>query len=414
MTIRYSCISCGREYRTDEAIYRCPSCEEASESAAARVGPTGGFAKGALVTIFDPKGKPRRGEPVNPLSFLPLPIAQMPAFPVGNTPLARPPKLLQKAGFPNLCFKLDNLNPSGSLKDRASILVASQAALLGEKRVALASTGNAGASMACAGAACGLEVVLFVPASAPRAKLLQSLLFGARVVPVSGTYDQAFSLSIEYTKARGGINRNTAYNPLTIEGKKTVSLEIYNQLGCEAPDCVYVPAGDGVIFAGVHKGFADLVAAGLAPRVPTLVMVQAEGSNAIARSFREGRQVVLSRASTYADSISVASPANGEMALDCLRKSGGRAVEVSDREIAAAQAELAREGGIFVEPSSAAAWAGFLKDRGNVDPQARVVVLLTGTGFKDLAAAETLVFLPAACEPRLASALETLETVYGD
>ena len=406
MPIRYSCISCGKEHKTDQAIYLCPSCEG--------TGPAGGFSKGTLVTAFDPKGKARRGEPVDPLAWLPLPVRQMLAFPVGNTPIARPPKLLEKTGLPNLCFKLDSLNPSGSLKDRASILVAAQAAQLGEKRVALASTGNAGASMACAGAACGLEVILFVPGSAPRAKLLQSLLFGARVVPISGTYDQAFALSIEYTKARGGINRNTAYNPLTIEGKKTVSLEIYNQLGCRAPDCVYVPTGDGVIFAGVHKGFADLAAAGIIPRVPTLVMVQAEGSNAIARSFREGRQVVLDRATTYADSISVASPANGEMALAFLKQSDGRAVEVSDAEIAAAQAELAREGGIFVEPSSAAAWAGFLRDHGNVDRRARVVVLLTGTGFKDLAAAEKLVSLPTACEPRLESALETLKTVYGE
>ncbi len=124
--------------------------------------------------------------------------------------------------------------------------------------MALASTGNAGASMACAGAALGLEVVLFVPASAPRAKLLQSLLYGARVVPVRGTYDDAFALSIEYTRARGGVNRNTAFNPLTIEGKKTVSIEIWNQLGGRVPDVVYVPTGDGVIVAGVHKGFADL------------------------------------------------------------------------------------------------------------------------------------------------------------
>ena len=147
--------------------------------------------------------------------------------------------------------------------------------------------------MACIGAACGLSVVLFVPASAPRAKLLQSLMHGARVVPIRGTYDQAFALSIQYTDACGGINRNTAYNPLTIEGKKTVSLEIYNQMGCAVPDVVYVPTGDGVILGGVYKGFADLVSAGLAPRLPALVAVQAAGSNAIARSFRARREAVL-------------------------------------------------------------------------------------------------------------------------
>jgi threonine synthase len=182
---------------------------------------------------------------------------------------------------------------------------------------------------------------------------------------------------------------------------------------CTVPDVVYVPTGDGVILGGVHKGFADLVAAGLAVRVPILVAVQAEGSNAIARSLREGREVVLARATTMADSISVASPANGETAVRVLRESGGRAVEVSDAEISSAQASLARGAGFFVEPSSAAAWAGLLKDRKNLDPGSRVVVLLTGSGFKDTASAEKLVSLPEPCEPDLEHALELLGKVYG-
>jgi threonine synthase len=267
--------------------------------------------------------------------------------------------------------------------------------------------------MAAAGAALGLEVVLFVPGSAPRAKLLQSLLYGAKVVPVRGTYDDAFGLSIEYTAARGGVNRNTAHNPLTIEGKKTVSLEIWNQLGGRMPDVVYVPTGDGVIIAGVAKGFADLVAAGLAERVPALVAVQASGSNAIARSFREGREVTLAGTSTIADSLAVSRPANGAMALRCLARTAGRAVEVDDPAISRAQLELCRAGGLFVEPSSAAAWAGFLADRADVDPRSTVVVLLTGTGFKDVKAAERLVEMPEPCEPRLDEALGLLDRAYG-
>ncbi len=391
MSIRYACISCGRELKADGALYRCPSC--------AAVETRGGFPKGMLAVIFEPRSGTRPGKPVDLLSFLPIPIERSDAFPAGGTPLVAPRSLRARTGFPNLFFKNDTLNPSGSLKDRASLLVAEQALLLGEKRVALASTGNAGASMAAAGAAYGLEVVLFVPALAPRAKLLQALMHGARVIPVKGTYDDAYALSIQYTSKRGGINRNTAYNPLTIEGKKTVSLEIYNQLGCGMPDAVYVPTGDGVIIAGVWKGFADLVKSGLAEKPPALVAVQAEGSNAISKSWKLGRETVLSAARTIADSLSVACPSNGEMALHCLRETGGRAVEVTDGEIQAAQAELAREAGLFVEPSSAAAWAGFLKDRENLDPDTRVVVLLTGTGFKDLAAAERLVTVPESVEP---------------
>jgi threonine synthase len=405
--IRYACVSCGRTLETDAPVYECPSCGEAG------AGPSAGHPRGYLSIVSMPRGRVRRGGPVDPLAFLPLPATRHAAFPAGGTPLVEPDLLREATGFPLLFLKNDTLNPSGSLKDRASLLVAEQARACGERRVALASTGNAGASMSCVGAAYGLEVVLFVPAAAPRAKLLQSLLYGARVVPVLGTYDDAYGLSIEYSQARGGINRNTAYNPFTVEGKKTVSLEIYNQLGCRVPDVMYVPTGDGVIFSGACKGFQDLAAAGCAERVPVMVAVQAEGSNAISRSWKEGRQVVLDGTRTIADSLAVSRPAAGAMALDCLRRCGGRTVEVTDGEIGAAQAELAREAGLFVEPSSAAAWAGFLKDRPNVDPHARVVVLLTGTGFKDTAAAERLIAMPAPCAADLDGALRLLADHYG-
>ena len=405
MRIRYGCVTCRRPLESEGAVYACPACAGSGTGA--------GFRRGNLSVVFEPSARLLPGASVDPLAFLPLPVRRVEGFPVGDTPLLGPWRLRESTGFAGLFVKNDSLNPSGSLKDRASLLVAAQAKLLGEPRVALASTGNAGASMACAGAACGLEVVLFVPAAAPRAKLLQSLLYGARVVPVEGSYDDAFALSIQYTARCGGINRNTGYNPLTVEGKKTVSLEMYNQLGGRVPDVVYVPAGDGVIFSGACKGFADLMKAGCADRMPVMVAVQAEGSNAIARSWREGRETVLPRASTVADSLSVASPSNGAMALACLRRYGGRTVEVSDAEIGDAQRDLAREAGLFVEPSSAAAWAGFLKDRANVDSCATIVILLTGTGFKDTGAAEKLVSLPGPCRPDLESALRLLRSRYG-
>jgi threonine synthase len=143
-----------------------------------------------------------------------------------------------------------------------------------------------------------------------------------------------------------------------------------------------------------------------------MVAVQAEGSNAIALSWRKKREIVLSRASTVADSLSVASPACGAMALGWLARTKGRAVEVSDEEISRAQAELGRESGTFVEPSSAAAWAGFLRDRANVDRSATVVVLLTGTGFKDTGAAERLVSMPQPCPADLDHAHHLLESYY--
>ncbi|HET6450051.1 MAG TPA: pyridoxal-phosphate dependent enzyme [Spirochaetia bacterium] len=405
--IRYACVTCGKTFESAGVVYRCPDCARRPEDAH-------GFPTGCLSVVYAPPGGKRmdKGGAADIESFLPLPMSRRSAFPAGATPLIAPEALRKRTGFANLWLKNDAASLSGSLKDRASALVAEQALAAGEDRVVLASTGNAGASMACAGAACGLRVILFVPAAAPRAKLLQSLLYGARVVPVQGTYDEAFSLSIAYTERFGGINRNTAYNPLTVEGKKTVSLEIYNQLGCRVPDSVYVPTGDGVIFSGACKGFADLKTAGLADRVPEMNVVQAEGSNAIVQSARSGRQTVIASARTIADSLSVRRPAAGSMALRFLSETGGRAVQVTDVAIQAAQAELAHSAGLFVEPSSAAAWAGFLQDRQNLDPRSTVVVLLTGTGFKDVAAAESLVSLPPSCPSELESATRFLSEHY--
>ena len=413
MTIRYGCVTCRRPVEAEGIIYECPRCRAAAVSASRRVQPAVGYPRGYLSVVWTPSARAAPGSRIDPLDMLPLRIRGSAAFPAGNTPLVAPARLSARTGYPFLFFKNEALNPSGSLKDRASLLVAEQAVALGETRVALASTGNAGASMACAGAAYGLEIVLFVPAAAPRAKLLPSLLHGARVVPVRGTYDDAYRLSIEYTQARGGINRSTAFNPLTVEGKKTVSVEIYNQMGCRVPDVVYVPTGDGVIYSGTCKGFADLMKAGCSDRMPRVVAVQVEGSNAIARAWREGRETVLDGTSTIADSLSVSRPAAGVMALGCLRRYGGRVVEVSDLQVRAAQAELAKEAGLFVEPSSAAAWAGFLRDRDLVNARSSVVVLLTGTGFKDLKAAEHLVTMPAPCAADLESALRLLADTYG-
>jgi threonine synthase len=406
MKTTYCCVTCGRTLEADGVLYECPQC-------AAEPGGADGYPRGYLSVVYAPRKKARRGAAVDPLSMLPLPLSRWPSFPAGATPLVTPARLRASTGFPQLFLKNDTLNISGSLKDRASVLVAEQALAAGENRVALASTGNAGASMACVGAAYELSVVLFVPGAAPRAKLLQSLLFGAQVVPVQGTYDDAYGLSIEYTRRCGGINRNTAFNPFTMEGKKTVSLEIYNQLGGREPDVVYVPTGDGVIFSGACKGFSDLLLQGSTGRLPIMIAVQAQGSNALHRSRQEGREVVLSETSTIADSLSVSRPAAGVMALQYLKQSAGRTVEVADAEISAAQAQLAREAGLFVEPSSAAAWAGFLKDRQSLDPAWTVVVLLTGTGFKDMAAAERLTTMPAPCRPDIESALRLLSDVYG-
>ncbi|MBP7866621.1 MAG: threonine synthase [Acidobacteria bacterium] len=369
--------------------------------------------RGVLEVRLTPDGlDSAEGEITSPLSpaevdigsFLPVGPAFYPPVPVGNTPLWAPARLREELGFPRLFIKDDGLNPTGSLKDRASWLVAAFARKHGIKEVTAASTGNAGSSMAGIGAAAGLNVTLFLPKTAPRAKMIQSLQYGARLVLVDGNYDRAYDLSLEFTRARGGLNRNTAYNPLTIEGKKTVALEIARQLG-RAPEAVFVSVGDGVILAGVYKGFLDLVQMGFIPRVPRIYAVQAEGSDAVRRAFESGDFGEPRTASTVADSISVDVPRNGYLAVRRLRENDGRCVAVSDRAILEAQHFLASRTGLFSEPAGAAAFAGFLAVRKDLPRDAQIVVIATGNGLKDADSAAKSVPFP----DRAIKSLEELE-----
>ncbi len=396
MRFVYECCDCGAVYETDEVFYQCPVCAKKNDGTS--------FPKGNVIVKLNKEdlAELAKKEHVSMYDFFPYPVPDKDVYPVGGTPTARPKRLAQTYGLKNVSCKLDSALPSGSFKDRASQLIAAQAIAHGQRKIALASTGNAGAAMSCAGAAYGLEIILFVPATAPVNKLMQSVLYGATVVPVKGSYDDAFALSIEYTKQFGGINRNTAYNPMTIEGKKSISIELFEQFGRKVPEVVYVPVGDGCIFAGVYKGFYDLKEAGLIEKVPHLVCAQSKQSNAISRAWKTGDFSTLAKATTRADSISVECPANGRMAVRYINESEGWATEVDDKQILEAQLELARESGIFVEPAAACAWAALkadsqlLKERFGSDVE--VCVLLTGTGFKDMAVFQGSISIPQAIE----------------
>ncbi len=385
-------------------MYQCPDCAKENDGTH--------FPKGNLIVELSQETleKAREKEHVTPNDFYPYPIDDESLYPVGPTPLMRPRRIQEKLGLGHLSFKLDSQLISGSFKDRASLAVALQAKALGEKRIVLASTGNAGAAMSAVGAAMDLDIILFVPESAPINKLMQSVLYGAHVVPVKGSYDDAFALSIEYTKKHGGINRNTAYNPITIEGKKSVSIELFEDLGRKAPDAVYVPVGDGCIIAGVAKGFIDLKKAGLIDKIPRIIACQSEKSDAIARAIEKDDYRTIS-ATTRADSISVDLPANGRMAARYVKESGGWAVTVPDEAILDSQITLTRLSGVLAEPAAAAAYAALEKDKdnlvGKLGKDAEIVVLLTGTGFKDMKAFDGRVTLPPAIENDI-SALDNL------
>eukprot|EP00727_Mastigamoeba_balamuthi_P004992 m51a1_g14491 putative threonine synthase (449) ;mRNA; r:742392-744093 len=334
------------------------------------------------------------------------------AVAAGNTPLVPAPAVAKEVGAREVWVKDEGRNPSGSLKDRASALVALKARAEGRGVVSTASTGNAAAALAWACAALGQKCVIFVPATAPEAKRAQLLAYGARVVLVEGTYDDAFDLCLRACQRFGWYCRSTGHNPYTSEGKKTVALELCEQLArrhaaaaaaaaapqgelvFEAPDVVVVSVGDGNIVAGVHAGLRDLVALGSVARMPAIVGVQAAGSSAIARAWQarsdpRAAWPVQRDCRTVADSIAAGEPRDPVRAYDAVAQTGGAFVTVDDDEILAAIPMLARATGVFAEPAAAAAYAGLRKAarQGLVPAGAVVVLISTGSGLKDVASA---------------------------
>ncbi len=392
MEFRYICSECGRHSPIEPRLMVCPHCSLMQSTDQPLRGVLEVELTGEVPADWD-------------IALL-LPVERrfFPPIPVGGTPLWEPRRLRQELDFPGLYIKDDGLNPTCSLKDRASFLVSAFAAKFGVQEIVLASSGNAGSSMAGVGAAAGQKVTLFLPKAAPKAKLIQALQYGARVFRVDGSYDHAYDLSLAYSAKFGGLSRNTAYNPMTLEGKKTVSLEVFRQLG-RVPDHVFVAAGDGCILSGVYKGFRDMRQLGLTDRLPVVHAVQAEGSAALARAFECG---VFRREAghTVADSICVDVPRSGFHALRQLREHAGRVVTVTDEQILAAQAGLSRSAGLFTEPAGAAAFAGFLEERARLPADAMVVVLATGNGLKDSAAAGRSVNIPEKVISRLDEVLD--------
>lgn len=373
MKFSYECSQCFAEYKIEPGIMVCPECSKQQEVDE----PVRGILEVKLTGNIEAD--------FSTFDLLPVEEEFFPPIPVGNTPMWEPRNIREKTGFSKLYIKDDGLNPTFSFKDRASYLVSAFARKFGVNEIILASTGNAGSSMAGVGAAAGQDITIFLPENAPEAKIAQSLQYGATVHKVKGNYDLAYDFSLEYTKIKGGLNRNTAYNPLTIEGKKTVSLEIFQQLP-DMADYVFVSTGDGCIVAGVIKGFKDLFQLGLIPKVPVVYSVQAETSDALYRANQTGKFVNIPT-STVADSICVDVPRNGYHALKLLNDFGGKIIRVSDAAIIEAQHYLASNSGIFSEPAGATAFAGFMAVKGDLDKDANIVVISTGNGLKDVASA---------------------------
>ncbi|MBN1338400.1 MAG: threonine synthase [Bacteroidales bacterium] len=406
---RFECTTCGKDCGSDNIVYLCPDCGSRNRK--------GLPPKGILKTVYDYAGLIHSGidftalKQSNFAELMPVKSPDsLPPLRIGNTPLYEIKSLSGKPLSHTLFLKDDAQNPTWSFKDRASSLVSAFAKEQGVNRIITASTGNAGSSLAGICASQNQEAVVLVPEKAPVGKLVQIMMYGARLIPVEGTYDDAFDLSVEATCKYGWYNRNTAFNPITIEGKKTVSFEIFEQLGLSIPSRIFIPAGDGVILSGVYKGFEDLMKSGIISEIPIMVAVQAEGSPNLVRNI--GKESFSSFGSnTLADSISVDVPRNFYMASDYLLKYHGEWLTVNDDSILAASGMLAAETGLFAEPASAAAFAGYLhyKDNGLAGEGSRNVVLLTGSGLKDISPFIKSLKLPPAVKPDLQALEKSLK-----
>ena len=313
---------------------------------------------------------------------------------VGWTPLIESERLARRWGVGRLWIKDEGRQPTASLKDRASAVALARAAQEGAETVTTASTGNAAAALAGLAAGTGQTAVIFVPETAPEAKVAQLLAYGAFVMLVEGTYDDAFRLCQETVDRFGWYNRNTGINPYVGEGKKTVALEIAEQLGWEAPDAVFVSVGDGSIIGGVRKGFQDALELGWIDRMPRIYGVQAAGSAYLAEAWLNGEDVVNKppvRARTAADSISADLPRDRVKAMAAVVDTGGGWVIVDDEAILTMIPTVSGDSGVFPEPAAAAAFAGLAELAGGshetarqVSATDRVVVISSGSGLKDI------------------------------
>ena len=383
-----TCVICDKTYPADFAGYVCP--DHGNEGILdvrydyERIGTT--FTRESLDA--DRNRTMWRYRPLMPVA----PDAAVPPLTVGGTPLYDAAPLASELGLAKVWVKDEGRQPTASLKDRASAMAVVKAQELGAEVVTTASTGNAAAALSGISASVGQRNVIFVPASAPEAKIAQLLAYGSTVALVNGTYGDAFDLCMAAAAEYGWYNRNTGYNPFMTEGKKSAGLEILEDLRWEAPDAIFVSVGDGSIIGGVHKGMKDAFALGWIDRMPRIFGIQSAGSDYLVQAFENGEDVLTKppiSADTVADSISADLPRDRIKAMAAVTETNGMYLRVSDDEILAAIPTLARGSGVFAEPAGAAPYAGLVEavDRGLVGFDDRVVLLATGSGLKDVASA---------------------------
>ena len=381
----YRCTLCGQEFPFEPERYTCPHCGE----------------KGILDIVYDygevKKVLTRETLAANRDNSMWRYRALMPVadttdvsrfLRIGWSPLYESRKLRDELGLKALYIKDDGINPTASLKDRASGVAVAMAIELGYDTISCSSTGNAASSCAGSAARMGLKAVIFVPKRAPQGKVAQLMIFGARLVVVDGDYEQTFELSRAAIEKYGWYNRNAGINPVMSEGKKTVAMEIAEQLHFEVTDWVACSVGDGCTIGGVYTGFKDLYELGIIDRIPRILGVQSTGCCPFVNADKvPGHELVPTPEDTLADSISVGVPRNPKKAQRAVYTSDGRWIAVSDDDILNAMRLLGRNEGVFSEPAGATATAGVkaAMEQGIIRSHETVTVISTGSGLKDTA-----------------------------
>jgi threonine synthase len=318
-----------------------------------------------------------------------LPVAEPRGLSMGEgmTPLIAIP------GHPAAAVKVDYLMPTGSFKDRGAVLLAALARDLAVTRIVADSSGNAGTAIAAYAARAGIACEVYVPAATSPGKVAQLRFYGATVHRVEGSREDTADAAIGAASRPGVFYASHAWHPLFLHGTKTYVFEVWEQLGGRLPEALALPAGNGTLMLGCYLGCRDLLAQRLIDRLPAITAVQAEGCAPLAEAFARGLTgpVPVTSSATIAEGIAIARPPRGEQILSAVKDSGGAVVTVSDDQIRAAQADLARSG-LYVEPTSAVCWAAFraglIPALPAPGPEPRVVVPLCGTGLKSKPPAE--------------------------
>src|ERR1700759_1784577 len=320
--------------------------------------------------------------------FLPVQPPPRGVLPAGCTPLLKADRLAEQLGLGELWIKNDAANPTHSFKDRVVSVALARAREFGFQTVACASTGNLANAVAAHASAAGLESYVFVPADLEEQKILATGVYGGNLVAVRGNYDDVNRLCTELAGEHDWAFVNINMRPYYAEGSKTLAFETAEQLGFELPDRVVAPIASGSLFTKIARGFEEWIEVGLLEgALPTFNGAQAAGCSPVASAFAAGHDFCRPvKPDTIAKSLAIGNPADGPYALDLARRSGGGVDAVSDDEIRAGIKLLAETTGVFTETAGGVTTATLAKlaERGDIDPDERVVLVITGEGLKTL------------------------------